>query len=460
MRGIARREEVLHMSESVRELAKQAGPQERPDIPALMAEIRERIKSDIDSSLDSRAGLSKAAVRFADENGISYGDMQRSEELKLLNRSFSFRGNISEASITTHRRGLLGRLLVKFKRFLTVFTRDAVLRDYLQAEEDFHINLVRFLNDMARYVDARDNQALSRLARVDDEKSLAIFGVEKQLRDLSVAFEGRVKTLDQMIRGLEGMLNNQATICNTTPPSAAEAPGSAAPADISYLLLENRFRGSEAEIERRLKVYPPMFATAKGKVLEIGSGRGELQRLLKSDKIESYGVDLDPAMVNIANAAGCNTQFGDGIAHLRSLPDRSLGGLVAIQVVEHLTRQQLHELFALAKAKLLPGSTVAFETINPQSVLALSSNYFRDPTHVWPMHPDTLGYMATLAGLAIKEVLPLSPVSPNQLLKEIPVDSSHLPAVKDAISRINENIKQLNALLYGSQDYCLVLEVP
>jgi hypothetical protein len=68
--------------------------------------------------------------------------------------------------------------------------------------------------------------------------------------------------------------------------------------------------------------------------------------------------------------------------------------------------------------------------------------------------------MATLSGLAIKEVLPLSPVSPNQLLKEIPVDSSHLPAVKDAISRINENIKQLNGLLYGSQDYCLVLEVP
>lgn len=448
------------MPESVLDLAKQGDPNELTDIPALMAQIRERLKNDIDSSLDSRAGLSRAAVKFADENGISYGDMQRSEELKSINRSFSYRGKISEASISSHRPGIVGRMLVKFKRFLTVFTRDAVLRDYLQAEEDFHINLVRFLNDMARYVDARDNHSLARIARIDDEKSLAIFGVEKQIRDLSVAFEGRVKTLDQMIRGLEGILNNQAAIRTSAAPVAPQSPGDCAPADISYLLLENRFRGSEAEIERRLKVYPPMFATAQGQVLEIGSGRGELQRLFKKDKIESYGVDLDPAMVNVANAAGSNTQLGDGIAHLRSLPDRSLGGLVAIQVVEHLSRQQLHELFALAKAKLVPGSKIAFETINPQSVLALSSNYFRDPTHVWPMHPDTLGYMATLAGLTIKEVLPLSPVSPNQLLKEIPVDSSHLPAVKDAMLRINENIKQLNELLYGFQDYCLVLEVP
>jgi O-antigen chain-terminating methyltransferase len=163
-------------------------------------------------------------------------------------------------------------------------------------------------------------------------------------------------------------------------------------------------------------------------------------------------------MVNVANANGCKTVYGDGIAHLRTLPDRSLGGLVAIQVVEHLTRQQLQELMELAKSKVKAGGRIAFETINPQSMLALSSNYFRDPTHVWPMHPDTLGYMATLAGLRILETKMLSPVSPTHLLKDIPVDSSHTPAVADAVSRINQNFQQLNRLLYGFQDYCLVLE--
>jgi hypothetical protein len=74
------------------------------------------------------------------------------------------------------------------------------------------------------------------------------------------------------------------------------------------------------------------------------------------------------------------------------------------------------------------------------------------------MHPDTLGYMATLAGLKILEVRMLSPVSPNHLLKDIPIDSSHPPALGDAIERINRNIGQLNGLLYGHQDYCIVLE--
>jgi hypothetical protein len=133
--------------------------------------------------------------------------------------------------------------------------------------------------------------------------------------------------------------------------------------------------------------------------------------------------------------------------------------LVAIQLVEHLTRTQLSELFELAKRKLKLGSKIVFETINPQSLLALSSNYFRDPTHVWPQHPDTLGYTATLAGLKIVETRYLSPVSPNHMLREVPEDSNQPPPMLEATRRINQNIEQLNRLLYGFQDYALVLEV-
>ena len=263
------------------------------------------------------------------------------------------------------------------------------------------------------------------------------------------------------MRGLEGMVNNINTYTDPSPPLASEQfqTTPALKADTSYLLFENRFRGSKDEIARRLAIYPEIFKNAQAPVLEIGSGRGELQLLFKQGDIPSYGVDLDVVMVNVANSSGCTTQYGDAIAHLRGLADRSLGGLVAIQLVEHLTHAHLKELFELAKKKLRSGARVAFETINPQSVLALSSNYFRDPTHIWPLHPDTLAYMATLAGLKIVETKMLSPVSPNQLLKEIPSDSSHTHAVADAVSKINVSFQQLNRLLYGYQDYCLILEV-
>ena len=448
------------MSEPVRELAPREVPQQQ-DIPTLMAQIRERIKSDIERNLDSRSGISRATARFADERGISFGDMQLSEELKFLNRSFSYQDLISKNRVTTHRTGLLGRLLVKVKGRLVEFVRKVALKDYLQAEEGFNINLVRFLNDMARYIDARDTNGLSALARVDDEKSLAILLTGHQLRELRGSFEERLKTMDALVRGLEGMINNIKTYIDPSPPLASEKLQTtpALKADTSYLLFENRFRGSKDEIARRLAIYPEIFKNAQAPVLEIGSGRGELQLLFKQGDIPSYGVDLDVVMVNVANSSGCTTQYGDAIAHLRGLADRSLGGLVAVQLVEHLTHAHLKELFELAKKKLRSGAKVAFETINPQSVLALSSNYFRDPTHIWPLHPDTLAYMATLAGLKIIETKMLSPVSPNHLLKDIPSDSSHTAAVTEALSRINLSFQQLNRLLYGYQDYCLILEV-
>ncbi len=455
------------MSEPVRSRESSAETTEKVvDIAALMADIRQRIMSDMERNRDQRISISPLAGKFVDARGIKYGDLQHAENLRYLNTHYPFETKLSGAAIVTHRRGPLGKLVVLFKRKLTGFLRKSIFADYLASERGFVEHLVRHLNDTGRYIDARDERISKELEvlmqRIDDEKTSTIFALQRQLVDLSTGFEQRLAQVDSMVRGLEGIINNAHSLSNSNPPRAAEVQAvgrseGSAPSR-SYLLLENRYRGSEAEIGRRTMIYPALFKDARGPVLDIGSGRGELLRLFKAAGIESYGVDLDTVMVNVANSNGCKTMYGEGIAHLRSLGDGSLGGVVAVQVVEHLTREQLKELCELVKRKVKAGGRIAFETINPQSLLALSSNYFRDPTHVWPMHPDTLGYMATLAGLKILEVKMLSPVSPNHLLKEIPVDSSHTPAVGDAISRINENISQLNRLLYGFQDYCIVLE--
>ena len=437
-----------------------------PDIPALMQRIRERIAQDVEANRDRYPSRPPSLIG---EGAYRLGSLQHSEELAFLNRHYAYELKFSPDSITTHRGGIIGKIIVAAKRRFLNFLRESLFRDYLAGERQFQENLVRYLNELGRYIDARDAHLATsltenlgtRIARVADDAHGAFISHEHRTAAGFTDIIGRVNSLDGLVRGLEGIMNNLDAYRNPSPPRASEKPsaGKITAPDIGYLLLENRYRGSETEISRRLGIYPPIFREAAGSVLEIGSGRGELQRLLKEAGITSSGVDLDPAMVNVANAAGLLTQHGDGIAHLRACEDRSLGGLIAIQVVEHLTREQLHELFVLAQAKLKPGAKVVFETINPQSLLALSSNYFRDPTHVWPMHPDTLGYMATLAGLAIVETRYLSPVSPNQLLREIPIDTTLKPNVTEALQRINANIAQLNKLLYGFQDYCLILEV-
>ncbi len=437
-----------------------------PDIRALMESIRERITKDVEANRDRYPTRPPST---SGEGAYRQGNLQHSEELAFLNRNYAYELKLSGEAISTHRGGFIGKLIVKGKRKFVAFLRNAILRDYLQGERAFQENLVRFLNEIGRYVDARDDRITQTLAenfhrhidRVADDSTSSFVSLDQRTALGFSDLIDRIQSLDGLVRGLEGIVNNIGTYRNPTPPTAVEAgaQGELTIPDIGYLLLENRYRGSEHLITERLAVYPPLFVGAPGTVLEIGSGRGELQKLLTNAGITTYGVDLDAAMVNVANSSGLKTLHGDGIAHLRSLEDRSLGGLIAVQVVEHLTRAQLHELFTLVQMKLKPGAKAIFETINPQSLLALSSNYFRDPTHVWPLHPDTLGYMATLAGLQIVETKYLSPVSPNSLLREIPIDTTLKPNVSDAIHRINANITQLNRLLYGHQDYALVLEV-
>lgn len=434
----------------------------RVDIERVMDEIRDRIRNDMEKHRDPRLCLSPLKAKLAGPHGIRYGDLQNAENLRQLNTRYFFEQALSGDHIVSHRGGVIGRLVVGIKRRIARYFRASFLEPYLQEERAFIEYLVRHLNETGRYVDARDESLRLELEalihRIDDEKTAGLFDIQRQLGSLAKGIESKIVEVDAMVRGLEGIVNNIGRISDPSPPRAVTADSESDVPAKGYLLLENRYRGSEQEIEKRLSIYPSIFKGATLPVLEIGSGRGELQRLLKRSDVNSYGVDMDTVMVNVANASGCKTFYGDGLKHLRSLDANSIGGVVAIQVVEHLTRQQIEDLCELAKDKVVAGGRIVFETINPQSILALSSNYFRDMTHVWPVHPDTLGYMGTLAGLKLVETKMLSPVSDNHLLKEIPVDSSHTPAVADAIHRMNMNVQQMNTLLYGYQDYCVVFE--
>ena len=460
------------MSERVRKLSphgveSQQGIDEgeaKTDIASIMAEIRKRIKADIEGSRDARPSLSSLMARFEQESGVRHGDLQHSEVLRFLNQNYALETKLTPAVIPTHRKGLLGKLVPLFKRVSRAALRKVFLADYLMGERQFTEHLVRHLNHIGKYIDARNEDLTAgvrrQVERIDHESSAMYQSISQHVERLGGELRGRIAQIDSVVRGLEGVVNNFPVYTNDRPPRVSENVENSARPDLSYLLLENRYRGSEAEIAQRLSIYPAVFEGAKLPVLEIGSGRGELQRLFAASGVPSYGVDLDVVMVNFANSRGCKTHYGDGIAHLRSVADGSLGGVIAIQVVEHLTRAQLKELCELVKVKVAKSGKIVFETINPQSLLALSSNYFRDPTHVWPMHPDTLGYIATMGGLSIVETRYLSPVPEQHLLQEIVPSGDYPSDLMPVIHHLNDTVRQLNRLIYGFQDYCLILEVP
>lgn len=466
------------------------------DIPQLMTEIRAKVAAELASG-QSRPAPFKPMVAEQDRAGHrKAGEITRSEQLYYLNSNWRIKQS-SEllSSIKSHRAGILGKIIVKLKRWILTAVWDGALKEHLEAEEQYRMRLVQLLNELALYTDDRDAsnfwelvrkidydvaKALTRIERINDDQTGSLRAAEQNLTESFnqtltelnhriTALQGRVERVDETTRvtasvasGLEGIVGRltqrQVSAVDESKVSSMAGTGQAVP-DFTYLMLENRFRGSEEEIRNRLGVYLSLFKNAPGRVLEIGAGRGELQLLFKESGVESYGIDIDEGMVSVAHERGANVKLADAVSHLSTLEDGSLGGVVAIQVVEHLTVPQLRDLLSACAKKVAKGGIVSFETINPRSLLALSSNYFRDPTHVSPLHPDTLSYACTLAGLKVREVKMLSPVPDEAKLKEIPTEQFMTPRWAHLMALMNTNVRQLNEMLFGYQDYAVVAEV-
>ena len=219
------------------------------------------------------------------------------------------------------------------------------------------------------------------------------------------------------------------------PDEAPPARGTGLPEGF-YLRFEEEFRGPEAAIRERQTSYAAFFRGAPGSVLDCGCGRGEFLRVLAEAGVPSYGVDSNRVAVELARRHAVDARAGDAFTHLRGL-EGSLGGVSALQFVEHLEPPSVYEFLGLCRRALAPGGRLLLETINPDSAYALRA--FRlDPTHRWPVPAGTLELMAREAGFQEREIEWLSPVPPEEALEER-----------------SENDRKLNRWLFGPQDYAL-----
>ncbi len=458
------------------------------DIPGLMAQIRERVREEVAARGNEARPFKSYSAQFDKSAKRPAGELRHSEDLYYLNTHWDYSAPPDFNRITSHRWGPVGKLIVKIKRRVVGTIWEVLLKHHVDAEREFATRLVRYLNDVSSYVDDRDasnfwelvrkidydvTKALTRIERIADEGEGSLRSLERsvtesmnsalkevnnhltQLKALAEQHQHEINTVQSVARGLEGIVAR----FTKTDDGASPAPLSKRPADASYLLIQNRFRGSPEQIAERVAPYAGVFRGVAGRVLDIGAGRGELVSLLNQAGIDAYGVDADRAMVEAATERGAEVMHGDGLKHLASIPDKSLGGVAAIQVVEHLTQAELQELLMLCARKVRSGGKVVLETINPCSLLALSSNYFRDPTHVRPLHPDTLSYHMTLAGLSVDGVRYLSEVPPDARLQQVPVESYMSPRWAHAVETINRNTKRINELLFGFQDYAVLAVV-
>lgn len=166
----------------------------------------------------------------------------------------------------------------------------------------------------------------------------------------------------------------------------------------AYVGFEETFRGPEERVMEIQRAYVPLLR-GKGPVLDVGSGRGELLDLLRAEGIEARGVDSDGGMVELARAKGHDVALLDAVEYLRGLGERSLGAIVALEVIEHLPYEELLEFLTLSRTCLRDDGVLIVETVNPHAVHAMKA-FWVDLTHQHPIFPEVALELCRLAGFA------------------------------------------------------------
>ena len=354
----------------------------------------------------------------------------------------------------------------------------------------FQSRLLQYLQRITLLVDTKDREVAGLMRRINEDNGAAVAGViaglealaERQagLRESVQVLHGAARVAAREIHRLRDRLAGpDAGGADEPEPAAGGGEREPAPADApqpavggggepepapagaaAYAIFEDTFRGPHTEVAARQQRYVDCFEGAS-EVLDVGCGRGEFLELLRDGGIAARGIDANAEMVERCRERGLDATRADALAHVAGLPDESLGGLFAAQVVEHLEADYLLRLLPALRRVLRPGARIVLETINPASWSAFFSAYIRDITHRQPLHPDTLGYLLRAHGFVDVEIVYSAPVPDADRLRRAPSDAD-LDATPDGaalrglIEAFNRNVDRLNGLLFAHQDYAAI----
>jgi O-antigen chain-terminating methyltransferase len=362
----------------------------------------------------------------------------------------------------------------------------ARLQETFAAQADLQSRLMVLLQQITPYVDTRDRQSAGGALVLNASQSALAESFGKRWESVAARTAHRDARCEARTDALARSQDELKTAVNVAQqaaltvkrelerrapreppiapaPQAEAAPPGGRPGETftgaldayKYVGFEDQFRGSREVIRTRLESYLPIFEGASG-VLDVGCGRGEFLDLLAARGIRARGIDPNPEMAEVCRARGLDVTTADAVGYLSSLEDGSLGGLFAAQVVEHLQPSYLLRFLELSFHKLAAGAPLVLETLNPACWVAFFESYIRDITHVWPLHPETLQYLAVASGFTGARIEYRSPVPPEDRLQVVAAPAGADQTVADLVDVFNGNVQKLNARMFTDLDYAVI----
>lgn len=314
---------------------------------------------------------------------------------------------------------------------------------------DFHHTLILFFQRIVPLIDTKYREMEGEYLAALDHTDLLYQQLDQRIETLRMDVNEQQQASEHArtsLRSLHHLANALATAAAT--PGKVQHPGE----EYRYYHFEEQFRGSREEISAKFGPYLEFYSgLPQGPVLDLGCGRGEFLELLKGKSIPGIGVDSNAKMVQSCRDMGLDVYEDDLLKFLQTRKSEELAGIFCSQVVEHLPPDYLLNLLECAFTRIKPGGVMVLETVNVSSAFGFLQVYTKDLTHRTPVHPATLQFLVAACGFQNPQIIQRSPVPAVAQLKLFADEAGdEMKAV------FNQNMKKLNELLYGYQDYAVV----
>lgn len=180
-----------------------------------------------------------------------------------------------------------------------------------------------------------------------------------------------------------------------------------------YSSFEKRFRGPEETIKERLSIYKPYLALLNEvfsserplKALDIGCGRGEFLEILQSLGFDALGLEINEKFLTHTQKKGLKVLQEDALTFLKTQPTSTFHLISLIHVAEHLSPPTLVELLFHVHRVLKPCGLCILEFPNPENLSLGAFNFWLDPTHHRPLHPEFLKFVSEYLGFIRHKVI-------------------------------------------------------
>jgi SAM-dependent methyltransferase len=167
---------------------------------------------------------------------------------------------------------------------------------------------------------------------------------------------------------------------------------------VSRFKLETRLNAEPSVAWWDHKYLPLLEGLERGApILELGCGAGELLAYLERRGFShAMGIDISSEQVELARGRGVHAEVVDALDFLGSAED-SYDAIVAVDLLEHLSRDELVRLAPLIFGALQPGGRLLVQTANGAGLFPHQVIY-GDLTHMTIFTPQSLAQLLRVSG--------------------------------------------------------------